>query len=176
MVPASAASTTAPPFTLTDQFDKTYRLGEHRGYVTLLTFLDPRCWTDCPLLAAQLKTLRAELPANTKLDLVAVAADPYHEQQSDLHHFIEKHSLAHVEHFYFVTGKLSAVRKVWASYGIGVSMTKTDKMSIHSDFMFIVTANHLLKWVIPDDPISTSSGQASAVSELRILLADEGIH
>jgi hypothetical protein len=32
-----------------------------------------------------------------------------------------------------------------------------------------------VKWVIPDDPISSSSGQASAVSELRVLLADEGV-
>lgn len=173
---ATATSTVAPTFTLTDQFDKTYSLGEHPGSVTLLTFIDPRCWTDCPLLAAQLKMVRAELPLSTKLDIVAVAADPYHEQLSDLRHFIAIHSLTHVEHFYYVTGKLASVRKVWAAYGIGVSMTKTDKMSIHSDYMFIINSNHLLKWVIPDDPIASSSGQASAVSELRDLLADEGVH
>jgi hypothetical protein len=42
--------------------------------------------------------------------------------------------------------------------------------------MFIINAKHLVKWIIPDDPIASSSGQASAVSELRGLLADEGIH
>jgi cytochrome oxidase Cu insertion factor (SCO1/SenC/PrrC family) len=173
---ASATSTKAANFTLTDQFDKTYSLGEHQGYVTLLTFLDPRCWTDCPLLAQQLKVLRAALPANTKLDIVAVAADPYHEQLSDLRHFIAIRGLTHVSNFYFVTGPLSAVRKVWASYGIGVSMTKSDVMSIHSDYMFIINAKHQVRWVIPDDPIASSSGRASAVSELRDLLADEGVH
>jgi cytochrome oxidase Cu insertion factor (SCO1/SenC/PrrC family) len=172
---ASATSTTAAKFTLTDQFDETYSFGEHRGYVTLLTFLDPRCWTDCPLLAQQLKVLRADLPANTKLDIVAVAADPYHEQLSDLRHFIAIRGLSHVSNFYFVTGPLSAVRKVWASYGIGVSMTKSDVMSIHSDYMFIINAKHQVRWVIPDDPIASSSGRASAVSELRDLLADEGV-
>jgi cytochrome oxidase Cu insertion factor (SCO1/SenC/PrrC family) len=172
---ASAASTKAPTFTLTDQFDKTYSLGEHPGYVTLLTFLDPRCWTDCPLLAQQLKSLRAELPSSTKLDLVAVAADPYHEKLSDLRHFIAIRGLTHVQHFYFVTGKLTAVRKVWASYGIGVSMTKSDVMSIHSDYMFVINAKHQVKWIVPDDPIGSSSGQASAVSELRDLVADEGV-
>jgi len=40
--------------------------------------------------------------------------------------------LTHVKNFYFVTGKLATVKKVWASYGIGVSMTKSDVMSIHS--------------------------------------------
>jgi cytochrome oxidase Cu insertion factor (SCO1/SenC/PrrC family) len=173
---ASATSAKASSFTLTDQFGKTYSLGEHPGYVTLLTFIDPRCWTDCPLLAQQLKTLRGDLPANTKLDLVAVAADPYHEQLSDLRHFIAVRGLTHVKNFYFVTGKLASVQKVWASYGIGVTMTKSDVMSIHSDYMFIVNSKNLVKWVIPDDPLSSSSGQASAVSELRDLLADEGVH
>jgi len=173
---ASATSTKAPGFTLTDQFDKTYSLGEHPGHVTLLSFLDPRCWTDCPLLAQQLKALRADLPANTKLDIVAVAADPFHEQLSDLRHFIAIRGLTHVTNFYYVTGKLPAVRKVWASYGIGVSMTRSDVMSIHSDYMFIINAKHQVKWVIPDNPIASSSGRASAVSELRDLLADEGVH
>src|ERR1039458_8982399 len=72
--PASATTTKAPPFTLTDQFNKTYSLGEHKKHVTLLPFLDPRCWTDCPLLAKQLEHVRAELSANANLDIVAVAA------------------------------------------------------------------------------------------------------
>lgn len=174
--PASATTTNAPRFTLTDQFDKTYSLGEHPGTVTLLTFLDPRCYTDCPLLAQQLKLLRADLTTTTKLDIVAVAADPYHEQLSDLRHFIAIRDLSSVTRFYFVTGKLASVRKVWHQYGIGVTMTKSDTMSIHSDFMFIINARHQVKWIIPDDPIASASGTASAVAELRDLLADEGIH
>jgi len=174
--PASATSVKAPTFTLTDQFDKTYSLGEHPGRVTLLTFLDPRCWTDCPLLAQQLEHLRAELSAHANLDIVAVAADPYHEQLSDLRHFIAIRGLAHVKNFYYVTGQLANVRKVWHEYGIGVSMARTNKMSVHSDFMFIINAKGTLRWIIPDDPLSSVSGQASAVSELRSLLASQGVH
>ena len=37
-----------------NQFGADYRLGEHPGHHTLLTFLDPLCYTDCPLLANQL--------------------------------------------------------------------------------------------------------------------------
>ncbi len=173
---ATSVKSPATGFTLTDQFDKPYTLGEHRGNVTLLAFLDPRCWTDCPLLAQQLKVLRADLPVGAKLDIVAVAADPFHEQLSDLRHFMAVHRLSHVSNFYFITGKLASVRKVWASYGIGVTMTKSDAMSVHSDYMFIIDPAQELRWVIPDDPISSSSGSASAVSELRDLLADEGVH
>jgi len=107
---------------------------------------------------------------------VAVAADPYHEKLSDLRNFIATRGLTNVKNFYYVTGKLSDVRKVWNKYGIGVSMTRTDKMSIHSDFMFIINAKGSLRWIIPDDPLSSSSGQASAVSELRSLLASVNVH
>jgi cytochrome oxidase Cu insertion factor (SCO1/SenC/PrrC family) len=151
-------------------------LGEHSGRVTLLAFLDPRCFTDCPLLAQQLEHVRAELSANAQLDIVAVAADPYHEKLSDLRHFITIRGLAHVKNFYFVTGKLADVRKVWKAYGIGVTMTPTNKMSVHSDFMFIINAKGTLHWIIPDDPLSSKSGQASAVSELRSLLASVNVH
>ena len=172
---ASQVNTKAYDFTLTNQFNKTYSLNEHPGYVTLLTFLDPHCYTDCPLLAQQLKQVRSELSPNTKLDIVAVAADPYHEKVSDLRDFITSRGLANVKNFYFVTGKLSTVQKVWSHYGIGVTMKSTDKMSIHSDFMFIITQNGTLRWIIPDDPLATKAGQASAETELKSLLASVGV-
>ena len=81
-----------------------------------------------------------------------------------------------MKNFYYVTGQLANVRKVWHEYGIGVSMARTNKMSVHSDFMFIINAKGTLRWIIPDDPLSSVSGQASAVSELRSLLASQGVH
>lgn len=174
--PASSVNTAAPRFTLTDQHGSTYSLNEHAGHYTLLTFLDPECWTDCPLLAAQLRQVRRDLSPGAKLDIVAVAADPYHETLADVNHFIDIHGLKDVKGFYFVTGKLSAVRKVWSSYGIGVSMVPTDKMSIHSDLMFIITPHGRLSWIIPDEPLSNWAGQHSAESELLSLLHQSGVH
>jgi len=63
--------------------------------------------TDCPLLAQQLEHVRAQLSANAQLDIVAVAADPYHEKLSDLRNFIATRGLTNVKNFYYVTGKLS---------------------------------------------------------------------
>lgn len=174
--PASAVDLPAKPFTLTDQSNQPYSLGEHPGRTTLLTFLDPHCWTDCPLLANQLAQVRSQLSANAKLDIVAVAADPYHETLNDVKSFMNKHGLDGVKNFYFVTGTLPQTSAVWGNYGVTVSMKPTDKMSVHSDLMFIITPKGRLHWVIPDDPIATSSGTSSAVSELKALLAIEGVH
>ena len=173
---ASQVNSSAPGFTLTDQFGSPYTLGEHRGHYTLLTFLDPVCWTDCPLLANQLRSVRSSLSPTAPLDIVAVAADPYHETLANVKHFIAKRHLSSVKNFYFVTStNLATEQRVWAHYGISVIMKRTDKMSIHSDFMFIIDPRGRLTWIVPDDPLSSWSGERSAVSELLSLLHQSGL-
>ncbi len=174
--PASSANLPAKPFALTDQHNHAYSLGEHRGRVTLLTFLDPHCWTDCPLLANQLALVRSQLAWNAKLDIVAVAADPYHESLADVRRFMARHGLDAVRNFYFVTGPLAKVSAVWRDFGVSVSMQRSARMSIHSDLMFIISREGRIHWIVPDDPIASASGTSSAVSELRALLALEGVH
>ena len=159
---AARVDTPAPTFQLTDQFGKPFTFGEHSGRTTVLTFLDPVCWTDCPLLAAQLKDVQAHLSHSGNVDFVAVAADPYHESIANVRHFIAKHQLGSMHNFYFVTGSLAKTKAVWNSYGITVTMKPTDKMSIHSDDVFLVSPNGHLRWIIPDDPLSSNAGQASA--------------
>ncbi len=167
--------TVAPKFTLTDQNGQSYTLGEHAGRYTLLTFIDPTCWTDCPLLAQQLAKIRQQLGPNAKVDIVAVAADPYHETLANLNNFIKTRGLKSVANFYFVTGKLADTRKVWNSYGITVEMKPTDRMSIHSDYMFIINTHGRLKWIIPDDPAHSWAIENSSESELLSLLHQSGL-
>jgi cytochrome oxidase Cu insertion factor (SCO1/SenC/PrrC family) len=175
--PATETNSVAPGFTLTDQFGAPYSLNEHRGHYTVLTFLDPECWTDCPLLAAQLAVVRHSLSPSAKVDIVAVAANPYHETLPDVNHFIALHNLRSVPGFYFVTSpSLHNVSAVWNHYGVGVSMKPTDKMSIHSDIVFIIDPNGHLHWIIPDDPLSSWSGLRSAESEILSLLHQDGLH
>ena len=172
---ALALNIHAQKFTLTDQHGVPYSLGEHAGRYTLLTFLDPRCWTDCPLLAQQLYRVREELGPTAKIDIVAVAANPYHETVADVNGFIKKHDLGGMRNFYFVTGKLAQNKAVWNSYGITVEMKPTDKMSIHSDEMFIMSPQGELKWEIPDDPANSWAIENSSESELLNLLHQSGL-
>jgi cytochrome oxidase Cu insertion factor (SCO1/SenC/PrrC family) len=173
---AAAVNTKAPVFTLTDQFDKPFTLEEHKGRYTLLTFLDPVCWTDCPLLAAQLKQVRSEWPATTPLDIVVVAANPEHQTLANVRHFIKIHDLEGMKNFFFVTGRTPATRKVWNEYGISVINEPGDLMSIHSDYMFIIKPSGRLHWIIPDEPLANVAGQRSAESELMTLLGQAGLH
>ncbi len=166
----------AARFSLTDQFGHPYSLGEHAGHFTVLTALDPHCNTDCPLMADQILQARALLSAGAKVDFVAVAADPYHESVSDLRQFIKKEHLSGVSNFYFVTGSLTSLQRVWTDYGIEVSMKPTDKMSIHSDYFYIVDPAQRLKWVMADNPLASWAGQHSGAQEIVQLLNQMGVH
>jgi cytochrome oxidase Cu insertion factor (SCO1/SenC/PrrC family) len=173
--PASAVNTAAPRFTATAQSGSSFTLGEHPGHYTLLTFLDPVCYTDCPLLAGQLKQVGAQFGPRAKLDLVAVAANPLHESMANVRSFITKHDLGSVKNFYFVTGKLKSLAAIWDAYGIQVESSPASVMSVHSDLMFVISPTGRIRWIIPDDPISSSSGQSSAETELVTLLHDAGL-
>jgi cytochrome oxidase Cu insertion factor (SCO1/SenC/PrrC family) len=169
--PAVHGGGAAPVFTLRNQRGALVTVGKTARTTTVLTFLDPRCWTDCPLLAAQLRQLDLRLGQPASLRIVAVAADPYHESPADVQHFITKHHLEGLRNFSFVTGSLSETRAVWSAYGIQVSMKPSDAMSIHSDDVFIISRRGSLEWLIPDDPANQWSAQASAESQINSLLA-----
>jgi len=174
---ASGVDNPAPRFTLTDQHGKSFTLDAHPGRYTLLTFLDPACWTDCPLLAAQLKATRSAFSANAPLDLVAVAANPARESLAEVRHFIAQHNLGGVPHFSFVTGPLPAMQKVWKSWGMSVENVKGSAMSVHSDYFFIIDPHGNVRWVIPDDPLNgQSTTQRSDVAEVVSLLQQSGLH
>ena len=51
----NAMDAPAPDFTLTDQHGRPVSLSGLRGKVVLLTFLDPVCVTDCPLIAQEFR-------------------------------------------------------------------------------------------------------------------------
>ena len=93
-----------------------------------------------------------------------------------MRHFIAIHHIGNVKNFYFVTGKLATTSKVWSEYGIGVTMTRTDAMSIHDDYMYVVSAKGRLKWIIPDDPSASASVKVSSVAQIVSLLATQGVH
>ncbi len=175
--PASAVDVkNLPSFSLTDQHGHRYTLGMHPGRTTLLVFLDPRCSTDCPLMAEQVATVRKELSANAAIDVVAVAANPYHESLSDVRSFIAQRQLTTLQNFYFVTGSRAATSKVWSDYGITVVMKPTDKMSAHSNFVFLIDGQVHLRWVITDDPLASAAGAASTEGFILNLLHGMGVH
>jgi cytochrome oxidase Cu insertion factor (SCO1/SenC/PrrC family) len=172
LTPANSPST---PFSLTDQTGRTYTLGEHHGYYTILTFLDPKCWTDCSLLAAQLRYVASELGPKAHVDFVAVAASPYNYSRWWTQHFITRNRLSSFHHFYFVTStSLTHLKEVWAAYNIQVDPKLVDGMSLHTDAVYVIDPRAHLRAYLPDDPLATEPGQTSSATAILQALQQSG--
>ena len=71
----------APAFTLTNQNGRPVSLASLHGKVVLLTFLDPVCTSDCPLIAQEFRQADHLLGGQSRqVELVAVVTNPVYNQ------------------------------------------------------------------------------------------------
>ena len=105
----NALDTPAPSFSLTDQHGNTLSLASLRGHVLALTFLDPVCTSDCPLIAQEfLRTDERLAGQSGGVDFVAVVANPIYRSRSFTEQFDDQEGLTGVSNWYYLTGSLRA--------------------------------------------------------------------
>ena len=160
----------APNFTLTSQTGKTVSLSSLRGKTVLLTFLDPVCTTDCPLIAQEMRSADSLLggkAANT--ELVAVVANPTYISTAYTEAFTKQENLSAVPNWLYLTGSLSQLVNVWHHFGIEVENLPAGAMSAHNDIAFVISANGMIRQEINDDP---GPGTGATISSFAGLLAN----
>ena len=159
----------APGFTLTSQDGHQVSLSSLRGKVVLLTFLDPVCTTDCPIIAQELRAADAMLGAKAGgTELVAVVANPTYTSTAFTAAFTRQEGLSQVPNWLYLTGSLSQLVPVWHQYGIEVQNLPAGAMSAHNDLAFVISATGRLRQEISDDP---GPGTAATQSSFAGLLA-----
>ena len=160
----------APGFTLTSQNGHQVSLSSLRGKVVLLTFLDPVCTTDCPIIAQELRAADAMLGAKAGgTELVAVVANPTYTSTAFTAAFTRQEGLSQVPNWLYLTGSLSQLVPVWHQYGIEVQNLPAGAMSAHNDLAFVISATGRLRQEISDDP---GPGTAATQSSFAGLLAN----
>jgi cytochrome oxidase Cu insertion factor (SCO1/SenC/PrrC family) len=160
----------APGFTLTSQDGHRVSLSSLRGKVVLLTFLDPVCTTDCPIIAQELRAADAMLGAKAGgTELVAVVANPTYTSTAFTAAFTRQEGLSQVSNWLYLTGSLSQLAPVWHQYGIEVQNLPAGAMSAHNDLAFVISATGRLRQEISDDP---GPGTAATKSSFAGLLAN----
>jgi cytochrome oxidase Cu insertion factor (SCO1/SenC/PrrC family) len=162
--------TPAANFTLTSQNGQQVALSSLRGKVVLLTFLDPVCITDCPLIAQEMKSADALLGSKAgDTELVAVVANPTYRSTAYTKAFTDQENLSQVSNWLYLTGSLNQLENVWHDYGIEVEDLPAGAMAAHNDLAFVIDAHGNIRQEISDDPgPGTSATKASFAS----LLAD----
>ncbi len=164
----TAVNGPAPNFSLVDQRGETVSLSDLRGKTLLLTFLDPVCTTDCPLIAQEFRQVDSEPGINPhKVVLVAIVANPLYCAPSFTRAFTQQENLEGVPNWHYLTGSPAQLRPVWNAYGFDVALEPAGAMVAHSDFAFVIGPDGRTRDVIGTDPgPGTTSTQASFATML----------
>ena len=159
----NAMDAPAPDFTLTDQHGRQVSLSGLRGKVILLTFLDPVCVTDCPLIAQEFREAGQLLGADSRrVELVAVNLNPIYSQLDYIRAFDHAEGLDSVPNWRFLTSDQARLRQVWRAYGVASQVLRAGAMLGHSDVAFVVDQRgHLVQELNfdpgPGTPVTKSS-------------------
>jgi protein SCO1/2 len=127
-----AGARPAPGFDLTDQRGRSVSLASLRGQPLLLTFLDSKCTTLCPIVGHQLGVVERRL-GGQPVRLIIVSVDP-----ADTRHSVATaaRKWGWDGHWRWLMGTPAQLAPVWRGYGIDVQPTATD--ITHSMAVYVI--------------------------------------
>jgi cytochrome oxidase Cu insertion factor (SCO1/SenC/PrrC family) len=158
----------AAPFDLTDQRGRPVSLASLRGKVVLLTFLDPVCTSDCPLIAQELRQADQMLGAGSgRVALVAIVANPLYRSLAYTQAFDRQELLTGLRNWYFLTGSEQQLSQVWKGYYVTAQLNGPGAMALHPDLAYVIDARGDARTELNLDPgPGTASSQSSFAVEL----------
>ena len=160
----------AKPIQLTDQHGRTVSLASLRGKVVLLTFLDPVCTSDCPLIAQEFRAAGQLLGATARhVELVAVVANPVYHQVAFTRAFDRQERLTQVPNWLYLTGTVPQLRQVWTEYGITAQILPAGSMIGHPDLAYVIDRSGRVREELDTDP---GPGTTATKSSFAVLLAN----
>jgi cytochrome oxidase Cu insertion factor (SCO1/SenC/PrrC family) len=172
----SIAGSTAPlnypaaDFRLTDQHGRVVSLASLRGKVVLLTFLDPVCTTDCPLIAQEFRQAGQVLgAASRQVELVAIVANPVYHQLAYTRAFDRQERLNQVPNWLYLTGSVPQLQRVWKDYGLAALILPAGSMIGHPDVGYVIDQAGRIRRELSTDP---GPGTTATKSSFAVLLAD----
>jgi cytochrome oxidase Cu insertion factor (SCO1/SenC/PrrC family) len=164
----------AAPFTLTDQHGHTVSLSSLAGRTVVLTFLDPVCTSDCPLIAQELRLTDQMLGSSAgPVEMVAVVANPLYTSTTATTSFDKQEGLDHLANWDFLTGSLGQLHQVWNNYGVQIQVTPAGGMVAHGDIVYIIDKSGHTREILDSDP---GTGSAPSRSSFSVLLTSQVQH
>jgi cytochrome oxidase Cu insertion factor (SCO1/SenC/PrrC family) len=152
----------ASSFHLTDQAGQPVSLASLHGKVILMTFLDPVCTTDCPLIAQELRATDQLLGSRaSQVEIVAVAANPLYYSRPYLQAFDRQEGMNGLPNWLYLTGPLDQLRRVWNDYGVSVDVLPSGQMIAHNDLVFVISGGRIRNEINADPGAGTASSKSS---------------
>ncbi len=167
---ATAYDFKAPAFSLTSQSGTPVSLAMLRGKVVLLTFLDPVCTSDCPVIAQEFRQADQALGASARnVELVAIVANPIYRSEQYTRAFDQQERLAGLPNWLFLSGSLAQLQRAWHDYGIAAEVIPAGGMILHSDAAYVIDASGRTRYELNMDP---GPGTSSTKSSFAAVLAN----
>jgi cytochrome oxidase Cu insertion factor (SCO1/SenC/PrrC family) len=167
---AAPLNIAAPPFSLTSQSGRQVSLASLRGKVVLLTFLDPVCTSDCPLIAQEFRAADQLLGARADdVELVAIVANPVYRSIAYTRAFDSQEQMSRLPNWLFLTGSMRQLQQAWRGYDIAAQVLPAGGMIAHNDVAFVIDSHGRTRNELDFDP---GPGTTSSVSSFAAVLSD----
>jgi cytochrome oxidase Cu insertion factor (SCO1/SenC/PrrC family) len=171
---AGALDYPAAAFALTDQHGRTVTLASLRGKAVLLTFLDPVCSSDCPLIGQEFRQAAQLLgPSARQVELVAIVLSPTYRSVAVVQAFDQQEGFQNVPDWLYLTGTLPQLQQVWHAYGMVAQDLPAGAMTLHNDQAYVIDKAGHVREEFSTDP---GPGTAATKSSFAVLLADAARH
>lgn len=177
--PNDAVDFPAPVFSLVDQDGKVVSLGQWRGKVVVLTFLDPVCTIQCPVIGEELKQADGLLGALApRTEFVAIDANPRYTSQAFLDAYDAETGLSSMPNWFYLTGTLAQLERAWHELGATVGYLPGGAMVLHSEYAYVIGPGGHVRYDIGTDPgqgtqAMRSSFAANLAEVIKRLLPDD---
>jgi cytochrome oxidase Cu insertion factor (SCO1/SenC/PrrC family) len=167
----------APPFRLVDQEGRAVTMSDLRGRTVALTFLDPVCTSDCPLIAREFREADAMLGGDaSRVVFVAVVANEIYRSTVFTNAFDRQEGLEHMRNWLYLTGSLSELRQVWDHYGIAAYVVPAGAMVAHGDIAYLIDPRGQTRLIVSTDPGEGSSSSMSSFSGYLATAIERLVH
>ncbi|MGC2295230.1 MAG: SCO family protein [Candidatus Dormiibacterota bacterium] len=127
-----------PDLTLINQNGRPVDLAQWADKAVVLTFLDPVCYLQCPIIGEQIATADRELGSLAKdVEFVAVVANPIYRSLSVVRAYDAQVLLNHLPNWQYLTGSLPQLQRVWGAFSLPIEIPRL-QMVDHPTVLYFV--------------------------------------
>jgi cytochrome oxidase Cu insertion factor (SCO1/SenC/PrrC family) len=166
---STAQNSPTPPFNLVDQRGKAVSLQSLRGKALAVTFLDPVCTTDCPLIAQEFKQADQILGSQARrAEFIAIVANPLYLSVADTQAFDRAQGMTGLRNWFYLTGTRSELERVWTAYGVQAEVAPAGAMVAHSELAYIIDPRSRTRFILDADPGQGTAAQRSSFAGVLV--------
>jgi cytochrome oxidase Cu insertion factor (SCO1/SenC/PrrC family) len=150
-------------FQLEDQYGKRVSLSSLRGKTIAMTFLDPVCTNDCPIIGQDFRLADGMLGRlRRRVELVAVVANPLYRARSYVVAYDKEEGMQRLHNWLYLTGSSQALKSAWTTFGVQVEYETGGAMIGHSEIAYVINSAGHVRSVLEDSPGTFTEAQNSS--------------